>query len=437
MRFLVFKDGKTADRFKLYGAYMFGSDGIAVRRAEITFKNGIIECKKATHETAGLALLWPVRGFGKALLPTTCLPERDQPYNLNVEIARAKLMQIVIKREDWAFFNNDVNGMGETYEQAQELFIGAIQNISEPAMAAGLADESLEKAIVFAEKLAVRQAKSPFDQRGKNHGFGRGCLACRLNLKQMADPRYLEQMVEVFGSVTIPVSWAQLEAEKGKYDFSDIDRCIELLSKKKLSIDGGPILRFSKEHLPKWLLRGKLGFEKIRETAYRFVLKLVTQYAGVIRTWRVVSGLNAFNHFGFNFEQVLEMTRAACMAVKAGNNGAEADRNYQPLRRILCGGSCHDTACGIFRYGGAERDRLRCVRAAHQGWEKSGGHARQGHAADICGAGLLCRYGKTAVYNERRGPRPQRQRQLRRGGGGNMAQSVGPEPAGTMARAVL
>ena len=43
--------------------------------ADIEFKDGFIECKKLNMETAGLALLWPVEGFGKVLLPTTCLPK--------------------------------------------------------------------------------------------------------------------------------------------------------------------------------------------------------------------------------------------------------------------------------------------------------------------------------------------------------------------------
>jgi hypothetical protein len=35
-----------------------------------------------------------------------------------------------------------------------------------------------------------------------------------------------------------------------------------------------------------------------------------------------VSGLNVYNHFGFRFEEVLEMTRAANMAVKQGSDRA-------------------------------------------------------------------------------------------------------------------
>ena len=56
--------------------------------------------------------------------------------------------------------------------------------------------------------------------------------------------------------------------------------------------------------------------------AYRFISKVVARYSGIIRAWCVVSGLNIHNHFGFRFEQVLEMVRAATMAVKQGSDRA-------------------------------------------------------------------------------------------------------------------
>ena len=122
----------------------------------------------------------------------------------------------------------------------------------------------------------------------------------------------------MFGFVTVPVNWAQIESRKGSYDFSMLDTCVDVLGKKRLAIGAGPLLCFSKEHLPRWLLRSPGGFEKVRETAYRFVSEVVTRYSGSVRAWRVISGSNVFNHFGFSFEQVLEMTRAANMAVKQG-----------------------------------------------------------------------------------------------------------------------
>ncbi|UCG58149.1 MAG: beta-galactosidase [Phycisphaerales bacterium] len=319
MKFQVFQEGKRVDEFPLCGVYLFGTDGIGVRRTKITFKNGVIECKKPSLETAGLALLWPVSGFGKVLLPTTCLPERKKPYNLNVEIARAKLMQIINKREDWSFFDT-IAGLEDLSKEAQDLLIRAIQRISDAPVASQLADESLKKAMVFSEELAARHAESFFTARDKTHGFGRGCLGCRVDPVEMGNPTYVDSLLELFGFGIIPINWAQVEPEKGRFDFSAIDSCVDLLGKKKMVVGAGPLLRFSEDYLPKWLLESSPGFEKIRETAYQFISKVVARYSAFVHRWYVVSGLNALNHFGFNFEEVLEMTRAANMAVRAASN---------------------------------------------------------------------------------------------------------------------
>lgn len=321
MKFQVFKDGRVVDKFTPCGAYLFGADGIAVRRANITFQNGFLECEKLSQETAGLALLWPIDGFGRVLLPTTILPERARPYNLNVEITRAKLMQIINKREDWFFFDN-IEDLADLSRAAQDLFIQAIQNISEPALASELADKSLKKAIVFSEKMAMKRAESLFKARSASHGFGRACLGCRVDPAGMANPKYVERLLELFGFVTIPISWAQIEARRGIYNFSTVDACIDVLAKKKLVIGAGPLLCFSKQYLPGWLLRSKGGFEKILEAAYQFIAAVVSRYSAAVRAWRVVSGLNSFNHFAFSFEQVLEISRAAIMATKAVDDRA-------------------------------------------------------------------------------------------------------------------
>jgi hypothetical protein len=330
VKFDVFKNGKIDEDFLLCGAYLFGTDGIGIRRSKIVFRNGYIECRKPNLETAGLALLWPIAGFGRVLLPTTCLPERERPYNLNVEIARARLMQIINKREDWAFFDSleDLEG---TSKETQDLFVQAVQSISDASKASQLADESLKKSIFLSEKLAIAQAEPLFNARRKSHGFGRGCLGCRVEPSQIENPGYLEKFLELFGFATIPINWAKIEPSRDKFDFSEVDACIDVLGKKRLLIGAGPLLCFSKQYLPKWLYRSGAGFEKIRETAYQFVSKVVARYCDVIHRWYVVSGLNVFNHFGFDFEQILEMTRAATMAVKAvGSRAVRIIEIYNP-----------------------------------------------------------------------------------------------------------
>jgi len=315
LRFQVFREGKALNDFNVAGAYLFGTDSIAVRRAEIKFSNGFLECTKQNLESAGLTLLWPVKNFGQVLLPTTCLPDRERPYNLNVELARGKLMQIVNKCEDWAFFTEDE--LGQLYQQAQSLFIKALLNISDMPLAAKLADEALVKALVFGEQIALIEAEKQFKQRGSEHSFGRGCLGCSVDPKLIDKPSYLEKLLDLFGYAAIPINWAQIEPEKGRYDFSQADKCVLALQKKRIGIGAGPLLRFNKQYLPKWLLHQKPDFEKIRESAYHFISEIVGRYSGKIRLWSVISGLNRHNYFGFNFEQTLEITRAANMAASA------------------------------------------------------------------------------------------------------------------------
>ena len=321
MKFQVFSKGKAVEDFALHGAYLFGSDGMAVRRAQIQFADGLLHCVKPNQETAGLALLWPVEGFGRVLLPTTCLPERDEPYNLNLELARGRLMQIINKREDWSIFE-DTEDTASLCEQTQDLFIQAIQSISDGPVASQLADQALQKALDFSELLAAKHAKALFGARGKNHGFGRGCLGCWVDPTQIGNPAYMEQLAGAFGLAMVPFNWGQIELERGAYNFSKLDACISALGKRKLAIGAGPLLCFAKEYLPKWLLDGEVSFEKIRECAYQFVSAAAARYGSMVRTWCVVSGLNAFNHFGFGFEQVLEITRASNMAVKAASERA-------------------------------------------------------------------------------------------------------------------
>jgi len=318
VRFQVFKDGKLVKNFKLCGAYLFGTDGIAVRKAKISVKNNVITCQKSNFETAGLALLWPIDSIGKILLPTTCLPERDKPYILNVEIARAKLMQIINKCEDWSYFSQS-----DLSKDAKKLFIQAIQNISDAPLASKLADESLKKSMALSESLAVKQSINLFNKRVKNRRFGRGCLGCNLDPALIEDEKYINKIASVFGKVNIPVDWSKIERRPGEYDFSEFDACIKALAGRKVAICAGPILKFSKDALPDWLTEKRQKFEVVRDASYKFITNLVNRYALNVKSWRVICGLNAYNYLGFSFEHILEMTRTANMAVKAASGKAK------------------------------------------------------------------------------------------------------------------
>lgn len=330
MKFLVYKDGQICKDFTLSGAYLFGADLIPFRHVDgIRFEDGVIECAKKSQDSAGLTLLWPVEGFGRLLLSTARIPERPEPYILNVELARARLMQITLKREDWALFDQS-DTLEAQAEEAQSLFIEALQNIAEPEKASMLADQALAKGLEFSEKLAARHAEQYLSLRFKNRGLGRHSLGCAVQPELLDNERYRKWLLEMFGFITIPVNWGQIETRRGEYNFETMDRCMDHLSGKRLALCAGPLLCFSPAMMPDWLLKEERTFEKIRERAYEFIIKTVTRYGKYIHAWRVISGMNVANCFGFTFEQSLEMTRTACLAAKS------ADAKSRKIVEILC-----------------------------------------------------------------------------------------------------
>ena len=337
MRFQVFKNGQVVKTFNVCGAYLFGTDGTSIRRAKITFKDGMVTCQKPNSDTAGLTLLWPVEGFGRILLSTTCLPPRDRPYCLNLEIARARLMHTISRREEWSMFEG-ASELEEISRQAHDLFVRAVQTVHDPAQASVLADKSLRKAMVFSEKLATTQAEAMFKLRMKGSGFGRACIGMQTNMNLIENEAYVDHLAQVGDFALVPMSWRDIEKQDGVFDFSRVDQCVETLTQKKMLLGAGPLLHFSQESLPQWLLRSRINFEKVRDLAYRFVTTVVSRYRRGIHRWFIISGLNAENHLGFSVEQVLEMTRAANMAVKAVNS-----RAFKIIEVIDCWGEYYAT----------------------------------------------------------------------------------------------
>lgn len=330
MKFLVFKNGQPLKDFTLSGAYLFGADIIPLRHVDsIEFSDGVIDCQKKSHDSAGLSLLWPVNGDTRLLLNTTRLPEREEPYNLNIELARARLMQITLKREDWALFDQ-TDEFDQKAQQVQDLFIQALQHIKNPAKASEYADQSLKKGLEFSETLAARHAEQFLAIRFRNKALGRHSLGCEISLDQMADEKYRKWLLEMFGFVTVPVNWAQVQPGPDEYDFSKLDECMKHLAGRRLAVSVGPLLRFTSDMVPRWLRDEKPSFEKIREQAYEFINTIVSRYSKFVHAWRVISGMNAVNCFGFNFEQVIEITRTACLAAKA------ADAKSRKMVELLC-----------------------------------------------------------------------------------------------------
>lgn len=314
LSFAVFNNGELAQRVNLNGAYVVGTDDVPLR-AELSFKKGIISCKKHAAGPAGLVLLWEVPGAGTLLLETIRLPEREKPYTLQVEMARARLTRLNYKLEDWGLL--DLSGIEtgfELLEQAREALVRALQ-ADDPATAASLGEESLALAIRSSEEITHFHADAMLTRRKQVGAFGRSVLGCTVPLDHPTEA-VRKRLLPVIDFATVPIVWRDVEPREQVFEWKKLDTWVESLVQHKIPMKASTLLSFSERHVPDWLYIWEHDFDTIRDLAFDYARRVINRYGEHIQGWDVISGIHANNCFTFNFEQLMELTRMSASLMK-------------------------------------------------------------------------------------------------------------------------
>ncbi len=314
LRFDVYHNGAPAERIDLSGAYVFAQENIPVR-ADLAATQGQISCLKRTPGACGLSLLWDAGEPGRLMLPTTRLPDRKQPYNLNVELARARLMHLLQKREDWGLFDyEDAGGLNQELDEARRRFVDALR-CDDPSEAARLADACLAEAITLAEKTALFHADVFLSRRRQSAITSRVSFGCVVDLLSNTE-RYRSLLTEAFDFISVPTCWKKLAPKERSYRWESIDDWVNWAITRRSGIHAGPLVSFDPADVPEWLYIWEHDYESLRDMIYEHLQRIVQRYERKVRAWKVVSGLHAHNSFNLSFEQIMELTRMSCSVVK-------------------------------------------------------------------------------------------------------------------------
>jgi hypothetical protein len=334
LKFLVYKNGQPVKSMDIAGAYLFDPERIPLSSSKnLSFEDGMIYAGDPGTISAGLALPWDIEGVGRLMLGTTKLNIRSRPYLLNLELARARLMEITKKCEDWSVFDKDKGNTQKAISKARSLYIEAMTCEDDPARSSILADKCLHMSVIASESLAQKQAGSVLTAKKNDGELNRYTLGC-VYQRQYADNRdYLKCLLDNFSYITVPASWKDIEAKQGVYDYSIIDKALENLKGQKVFINIGPLVRFNESCLPEWIL--DQNFENVQEYVYGFISEIVSKYAGKVHQWNLISSMNSNNCLNFGFEQCIEITRTACVSAKA------TDTKSLKMVEVDCPWSCY------------------------------------------------------------------------------------------------
>jgi len=314
LSFIVYSQGKLVESLDLSGAYVIGTDDVPLR-GEISFKDGVITCKKRAAGPAGVAVLWEVPGAGTFLLETIRVLEREKPYILQVELARGRLMRINQKLEDWGLHDYDgVESLLTKIGQARDALIRALQS-DEPADAAKLGDQALAIAVQASEELSRFHAAALLLRRKQTGGFAKRVLGCAIHLDQPTESGR-KRISGVLDFVTLPIIWRDVEPTEQTFHWKPLDAWVEALSQGPVPIRGSALLSFSEKNVPDWLYIWEHDFDTIRDLAFEHIKRVISRYGQYIQTWTIASGIHATNCFTFSFEQLMELTRMAAALTK-------------------------------------------------------------------------------------------------------------------------
>ncbi len=315
LRFRVFKDGAPPAELDLSTAYLVGSDAVPIR-GEFFYANGEIVCRKRAAGPAALTLMWDCKNFGTIMLETTRLPERDEPYILNLELARGRVMRLLQKREEWGLFDiPEAAAVNDKAMEARDLLLEAITQQQEPAKASEFADRCLQLVLPISEQAALTHADLLLQRRIITRNFPRGAFGVRVE-HTLNSEAYRRALVPNADFVRMPMWWKAIEPQEQQFTWGPIDEWMEFLRRVRLPVVAGPLVHFAESAIPEWLYIWEHDYETVRDLLYEHIERVVTRYGPQVALWNVLSGLHVNAQFSFTFDQLMDLTRMAVTLVK-------------------------------------------------------------------------------------------------------------------------
>ncbi len=305
-------------RFRIASENLLPCEGVAkadfvtfdgrVIRAKSRLEGDLLECVRSQTDSSKLRILCNL-GDRQTIVNTTSLPEKPEPYTLEVELARGELSRLRNFYFLWTGAGlKSTPALDEMLDRAHQAFREGIFNGDDPN--ACLQSLRLtQDAIDALTHLYTKQRITYRQQKTQRFPMFVGC-----GLSQ--PPIHEEHFLEAFNSVLIKTRWCDLEPTDGNYEWKEMDRLVDWATEHKLFAMGGPLLNLSSDCFPKWISPWKSDLVNLQSFTSDFVETVVSRYVGRIRHWEVVCGSNRGGASALSEEQRLNLVVRAIEAAQ-------------------------------------------------------------------------------------------------------------------------
>jgi hypothetical protein len=309
MRFLIQPASKVETWPEVYRAYVCGFDQ-SVHTTRVELDGSMLICRRQISETGKLHVPWPVEGFGRPVISTASLPERQTPYLLPLELARGKIVQLRNQLANWEAAGMQIPAEYQTEQaEAHTLFAKAVGCQDNELQCARYADLALVKAFQAAELLTQAYGQQSLAIRHRRYAQIPTLVGCYLP-NEMDGP-WQAPYLEAFNSGAVSVKWRNIEPVEGEYHWELFDAQVDWCEDHRLVVRGGPLLDLAPQGMPEWLMRWESDIWNLQSFVCDFVETAIRRYQGRVRIWEVAARGNSGGGMAISEENRLGLVAKA------------------------------------------------------------------------------------------------------------------------------
>jgi hypothetical protein len=271
--------------------------------------------RRGVDDSGYVYVPWRVDGHGLRLLGTTTLMEREEPYLLDVELARGVVQRLRSRVFIWEWLGMEVAAeLNAKVQEATRLFSRAATSQADPAAAAAAANASIAAALAAGDDVVAAFAEQSLQMRQRQTPVS---TLLGVALGPQAPPVAIRrQLVDACNIVQIPVSWRAIESREGKRDWKATEEQLAWCQSAGIKAAAGPLLRMDDRGVPDWMYLWEGDDDNLARLLLDHVRAVVTRYAGRVHLWHVASRVNNGRLMSLDEESRLNLVAKAVLLVR-------------------------------------------------------------------------------------------------------------------------
>jgi hypothetical protein len=290
------------DDLPWFGRAYFSGDQLVVERNE--------------SDSGRVFVPWRIGDAGPVLISTSTLMEREEPYLLEVELARGMLNVLRNQLAQWEMLGLVVqSALRERIAEATVYFSRAATNQNEPEKAAALAEKSLVAAAEAMDQLAAEYGRQAISLRRTQPRQFASWFGVQLGAR-LPRSNAARQLASAFNMVSLPMTWRSVEATEGRRHWKEADEQVAWAKSAGLRISAGPLLELDDRGVPDWTYLWEGDFNSILAFMLDHVRAVVERYRGKVHLWQVAARMTHGHALGLSEEARLQVAAKAINAVR-------------------------------------------------------------------------------------------------------------------------